>query len=144
MNRLKRRKPPELTQVQRLIRQWLEQFQHCVKMLDYAQAEKMFDQHIIAFDAKENFVYGMNDLRKLWEIQWPMCDRFEFDLNGTKALVGNPYVSICTVWQAAFGNGEGLKGRATFVFRGGAGLVITNEPKVDHLICVHSHMSEVG
>lgn len=143
MNRLKPK--PKLSQVQILIRQWLEQFQHCVKVRDYSQAEKMFDQHAIAFDTKKDFVYGATELRKHWENQWPLCDRFEFDMNGAKALVGNPYVSVCTVWKSASGNGRGLRGRATFVFRGAPGLVITKaDPKVDHLVCVHSHMSEAN
>lgn len=142
MNRLKPQ--PKLAPVQILVRQWLEQFQYCIKVRDYGQAEKMFDQNVIAFDRVANFIFGVKELRRLWQKHWPMCDRFEFDLGGTKALVGKPYVTICTVWQGAFGNGSAIKGRATMVFYGAPGLVITKaDPKVDHLVCVHSHMSEV-
>lgn len=104
----------------------------------------MFDPHVIAFDRVEKFAYGTKELRKLWEKQWPLCDRFEFELSSLKGLVGIPYLTVCTVWQGAFGNGKGSMGRATFVFVPGPALVINkDDPKVDRLLCVHSHMSEV-
>jgi ketosteroid isomerase-like protein len=117
---------------------WLRQWQALINAGDFAAAEPLFSDDVIAYGSLTPTMAGRDELlRRQWSSVWPRIKDFSFDYESlhTFADEGMGVVTAATLWQSlglrADGSWYQRRGRATLVFK----------REGSRYLCVHSHFS---
>jgi len=117
---------------------WLRQWQALINAGDFAAANPLFSDDVIAYGSLTPVMTGKDDLiRRQWSSMWPRIKDFSFNYETlhTFADEGMRVVSAATLWQSLGRRSDGSwyqrRGRATLVFR-------REGPRY---LCIHSHFS---
>lgn len=103
-------------------RDWLNEFQACVRAVDYQRALAIFAEDVAAFGTYTAILNGRDNLqRDQWSNVWPHVRDFTFRLGDMRCLGDETALTVIVPWDSlglrADGSTFDRPGRATIVLR---------------------------
>jgi ketosteroid isomerase-like protein len=121
------------------VMEWLARFSACVREVDYASAQPLWQDAVVAFGTFRELVKGRQALTDTqWDKVWPRTSDFTFDMDNTTILVspdGRLAVAIAPWTSTGY-----HRDASPFPRPGRATIVVALQPD-GRWIGVHSHMS---
>ena len=120
------------------LRDWLREWQACVRAVDFAAGRKLCADDIVAFGTVAPFVTGLDVVeREQWRNVWPVIRDFTIDLEGARGIVTGDRGWVAATWDSRGRRSDGSlfprPGRCTIAF----------ERRDGRWLATHTHFSLV-
>jgi ketosteroid isomerase-like protein len=122
---------------ERALRAWLEDFQECVRAVDYERGRRLFAADVMAFGTYSAIVVGIDELiRDQWSRIWPTIKGFTYRVD--EAFFG---VDGNVAWIACPWDSEGQTPDGSTYSRPGRVTVGLKRDPSGHWVATHTHHS---
>ena len=119
------------------LRAWLEEFQECVRTVDYERGRRLFASDVMAFGTYSVIVVGIDELvREQWSHIWPTIKGFTYRLDQLFFGVDGDVAWIACPWDS---QGQSPDGR-TYDRPGRITVGLRREPG-GNWVATHTHHS---
>jgi ketosteroid isomerase-like protein len=119
-----------------IAREFLQQMQSCVRLVDFRSARSLFADDVVAFGTYAAVVSGREHLeQQQWRQIWPAIRDFTFRLDELHCRGNDQAVCVIVPWDSVGTSADG----STFSRPGRATLLL--EPRNGRWVATHSHFS---
>lgn len=119
-----------------IAREFLQQMQSCVRLVDFRSARSLFADDVVAFGTYAAVVSGREHLeQQQWRQIWPAIRDFTFRLDELRCRGNDQAVCVIVPWDSVGTSADG----STFSRPGRATLLL--EPRDGRWVATHSHFS---
>lgn len=122
------------------VRQWLRDWETCIRAIDFDAGRAMFEDQVVSFGTFAVVAHGLDELdEQQWRRTWPFIDDFRFDHDTVDVLLSpdRQMATLVVIWSSLGQSRDG----DSFVRPGRATIVIRRDTPGGDWRGVHTHFS---